>query len=150
MIKCIPILWQELMKIKTRVEDVTKSLDNRTVKAEKTNEFKKQLISNKRLREYFTEHPDEKEILINDLQKNDINKNKLLYKHLDFLPFYVLPQQILAMTMDQIKACTTGTQSIVFGSSNGSISKDRTLAGTLITGEAPAEVQDIFADPNTA
>ena len=91
MIKCIPILWQELMKIKTRVEDVTKSLDNRTVKAEKTNEFKKQLISNKRLRESFTEHPDEKEILINDLQKNDINKNKLLYKHLDFLPFYVLP-----------------------------------------------------------
>lgn len=41
MIKCIPILWQELVKIKTRVEDVTKGLDNKTVKAEKTNEFKK-------------------------------------------------------------------------------------------------------------
>ncbi len=72
MIKCIPILWQELVKIKTRVEDVTRGLDNKTVKAEKTNEFKKQLISNKRLKEYFNQHPEEKEILINDLAKNDI------------------------------------------------------------------------------
>jgi hypothetical protein len=41
MLKCIPILWQELMKIKTRVEDVVKTLDNKKVKDEKTNEFKK-------------------------------------------------------------------------------------------------------------
>lgn len=53
MIKCIPILWQELVKIKTRVEDVTRTLDNKTVKADKATEFKKQLVSNKRLKEYF-------------------------------------------------------------------------------------------------
>jgi hypothetical protein len=41
MLKCIPILWGELNKIKTRVEDVLKSLDNKTVKNEKINEFKK-------------------------------------------------------------------------------------------------------------
>jgi hypothetical protein len=41
MVKCIPILWHELLKIKTRVEDVTRTLDNKTVKLEKTNEFKK-------------------------------------------------------------------------------------------------------------
>lgn len=41
MLKCIPILWQELMKIKTRVEDVVKTLDNKKVKDYKTNEFKK-------------------------------------------------------------------------------------------------------------
>lgn len=41
MIKCIPVMWQELLKIKTRVEDVTRTLDNKTVKAEKVNEFKK-------------------------------------------------------------------------------------------------------------
>jgi ATP-dependent RNA helicase DDX56/DBP9 len=93
MIKCIPILWQELIKIKSRVEDVTRTLDNKTVKMEKTNEFKKQLVSNKRLREYFNQHPEEKEILINDLQKNDISsKNKVMYKHLNHLPFYVIPQ----------------------------------------------------------
>lgn len=62
-IKCVPILWQELMKIKTRVEDVTRSLDNKTVKMEKTNEFKRQLLSNKRLRDYFNDHPEEKEVL---------------------------------------------------------------------------------------
>lgn len=41
MLKCIPILWQDLSKIKTRVEDVVKSLDNKTVKDEKLIEFKK-------------------------------------------------------------------------------------------------------------
>lgn len=53
LIKCIPILWQEMIKIKARVEDVTRTLDSKTVKMEKTNEFKKQLISNGRLKEYF-------------------------------------------------------------------------------------------------
>ena len=87
MIKCIPILWQELVKIKTRVEDVIRTLDNKTVKTEKVNEFKKQLVSNKRLKEYFNQHPEEKEILINDLAKNDTySKNKHMYKHLSFLP----------------------------------------------------------------
>ena len=121
MIKCIPILWQELVKIKTRVEDVTRSLDNKTVKNEKTNEFKKQLITNKRLKEYFNQHPEEKEILINDLQKNDTNRNKILYKHLSHLPFYVIPSQILAQGWDDIKSCSTGTSSVLLGSTFGSL-----------------------------
>lgn len=86
MIKCIPILWQELVKIKSRVEDIIRTLDNKTVKTEKINEFKKQLVSNKRLKEYFNQHPEEKEILINDLAKNDTNKHAIMYKHLSFLP----------------------------------------------------------------
>lgn len=57
MLKCIPVMWQELTKIKTRVEDVTRTLDNKSVKQEKVNEFKKQLLSNKRLKEYFKENP---------------------------------------------------------------------------------------------
>jgi hypothetical protein len=93
-------MWQELIKIKSRVEDVTRTLDNKTVKMEKTNEFKKQLVSNKRLKEYFNQHPEEKEILLNDLQKNDTNKNIVMYKHLSHLPFYVIPNQVLALTLD--------------------------------------------------
>ena len=57
MLKCIPIIWPELIKIKTRVEDVIKTLDNKTVKNEKLVEFKKQLLSNQRLKDYFKEHP---------------------------------------------------------------------------------------------
>lgn len=91
MIKCVPILWQELVKIKSRVEDIIRTLDNKTVKTEKINEFKKQLVSNGRLKEYFNQHPEEKEILINDLQKNDTNKHAIMYKHLSFLPSYVIP-----------------------------------------------------------
>lgn len=81
------------MKIKTRVEDVLRTLDNKTVKSEKTVEFKKQLLSNKRLKEYFKEHPEEKEIILNDISKNDkLSKSTFMYKHLSYLPSYVLPQ----------------------------------------------------------
>ena len=152
MIKCIPILWQELVKIKTRVEDVIRTLDNKTVKTEKVNEFKKQLVSNKRLKEYFNQHPEEKEILINDLAKNDIySKNKHMYKHLSFLPQYVIPTQILATTIEEIMQCTTGTGSLISSGTTGDLSKDRTLVGTLITsGSQVTDVMDYFADPNTA
>ena len=99
MIKCIPVIWQELIKIKGRVEDVVKTLDSKKVKAERTNEFKKQLLSNKRLKEYFKAHPEEKEVLLNDIAKNDISaKDRFLFKHIGFLPSYVLPSQILAVT----------------------------------------------------
>ena len=151
MIKCIPMLWQELVKIKSRVEDILRTLDNKTVKTEKINEFKKQLISNKRLKEYFNQHPEEKEILINDLAKNDTNKHAIMYKHLSFLPPYVIPTQIMAITLDQIRNCTTGTLSSLPGTSSGSLTKDRTLTGTLITSGTPTDnVLDYFADPDTA
>ena len=45
-LKCVPIIWQELNKIKSRVEDVLRPLNTKTVKTEKLNEFKKQLLSN--------------------------------------------------------------------------------------------------------
>ena len=147
MIKCIPVMWQELLKIKGRVEDVTRSLDNKTVKTEKTNEFKKQLISNKRLKEYFAQHPEEKEILINDVQKSDVTRNAIMYKHLSHLPFYVIPQQIMPITIDQIRTCTTGIAAVMAGHASGSLSKDRTLTGTLITGAQVADPMEIFADP---
>lgn len=41
MMKCIPIMWSELTKIKTRVEDVFNTLNNKMVKNEKAVEFKK-------------------------------------------------------------------------------------------------------------
>ncbi len=76
-----------------------RALDNKTVKSEKTNEFKKQLLSNKRLKEYFKSNPEEKEILLNDITKNDkLSKYKFMFRHLSFLPSYVLPQQIMAAT----------------------------------------------------
>ena len=41
MMKCIPIMWADLIKVKSRVEDVLNSLNNKYVKQEKVNEFKK-------------------------------------------------------------------------------------------------------------
>lgn len=128
MLKCIPVLWQELMKIKTRVEDVVKTLDNKKVKEEKTNEFKKQLLTNKRLKDYFSNNPQEKEILLNDLAKSDTSqRDRFMFKHLGFLPSYALPQQVMAITPEQIQQCTVGTNSILsgIGSFSGILSSDK-------------------------
>lgn len=69
MMKCIPVLWTELNRLKSRVESIVNSLSNKTVQNEKVIEFKKQLVSNKSLKSYFAEHLEEKEILLNDIEK---------------------------------------------------------------------------------
>jgi len=56
-------------------------------------------VSNKSLKEYFKNNPAEKMILQNDIEKNRA-KDKNLFKHLDTLPFYVIPTEIMAITPD--------------------------------------------------
>ena len=97
MLKCLPVLWHELIKMKGRVEQVLNSLSNKRVRDEKLLEFKKQIVSNKSLKEYFKSNPSEKEILQNDIMKNQF-KDKNFFKHLDTLPFYCIPKEILAQT----------------------------------------------------
>jgi len=62
-------MWNELAGLKSRVEDILGQLQTKYIMQEKTNEVKQQLLSSKRLKEYFKDHPEEKEILKNDLQK---------------------------------------------------------------------------------
>ena len=52
-LKCIPIIWHEVVKLKARVEHVLNTLSTKRVKDEKLLEFKKQIVSNKSLKEYF-------------------------------------------------------------------------------------------------
>ena len=63
-------------------------------------EFKKQLVSNKRLREYFAENPQEKEILVNDIQKAHCKNDRYLFRSLDVMPDYVIPDEMIAVTRD--------------------------------------------------
>jgi len=70
MLKCLPVIWSDLYSLHTRIEDVLETLNAKRVKAEKLNEVKKQLLSSKRLKEYFKQNPKEKEILESDLKKN--------------------------------------------------------------------------------
>ena len=69
MLKCLPIIWPEISKSKSRVESVFNHLSNKAVQQQKVLEFKKQLVSNKALKEYFKQNPEEKEILTNDIKK---------------------------------------------------------------------------------
>ena len=53
MILCVPVLWAELKRLKSRVDTVLATLSNKNVMNEKTIEFKKQIVSNKSLKAYF-------------------------------------------------------------------------------------------------
>lgn len=67
MLKCVPILWHEVTKMKGRVDQVLANLSSKRVRDEKALEFKKQVVSNKSLKEYFKNHPTEKMVLQNDI-----------------------------------------------------------------------------------
>ena len=54
-------MWSELNRLKSRVETVIQTLSNTAVQNEKVIEFKKQMVSNKSLKSYFADHPDEKD-----------------------------------------------------------------------------------------
>jgi hypothetical protein len=66
-LKCIPIVWHEIVKMKGRVDQVLSTLSPKRVKEEKLLEFKKQVVSNKSLKEYFKNNPTEKMVLQNDI-----------------------------------------------------------------------------------
>jgi len=66
-LKCIPVIWHEVVKMKGRVEQVLATLSNKRVRDEKLLEFKKQILSNKSLKEYFKNNPTEKSVLQNDI-----------------------------------------------------------------------------------
>lgn len=100
--------------MKTRVEGVLNTLGNKRVKDEKLIEFKKQVLSNKSLKEYFKQNPSEKEILQNDIEKNSQHiKDKVLFRNLGTLPFYAVPKEIMATTPEQVALCTAGSGAYV-------------------------------------
>ena len=96
--QCLPILWYEVKKVKSRVENVLAGLSSKTVMRENNMEFKKQLVSNKSLKGYFKNHPKEKEILQNEIQRSAKLTSKILFKGLNFLPSYCIPNEIMATT----------------------------------------------------
>jgi len=96
-LKCLPIIWHEMVKMKGRVEEVLSNLSNKRVRDEKLLEFKKQVVSNKSLKEYFKHNPTEKVVLQNDIQKHSFH-DKILFKNLDTLPFYAVPKEFMATT----------------------------------------------------
>ncbi len=83
------------------------------------------MVSNKSLKAYFSEHPDEKEILINDIQKVAKRIDRYLFKNLDVMPFYLIPENIMAITEDEIAQCTVGSACIIPGQINHANSLSR-------------------------
>ena len=98
MMKCLPILWAELTRLKSRVESVINTLTSQNVQEEKENELQHQLVSNKSLKQYFEENPGEKEIQVNDTSLTAVKNDRFMFKNLDVMPSYVIPEAIMALT----------------------------------------------------
>lgn len=122
MFKCVPIVWHEVSRFKSRCESVLMSLNAKNVMREKTIEFKKQLVSNRSLKEYFKANPQEKDILIGDIEKaHKFRQSALLFKSLDIIPPYLVPTSIMAVTTESIGEVTIGNQTAVCGAMNSAV-----------------------------
>ena len=113
MLQCLPLMWQELARPKSRVEQVINMLSNKSVLQQKVLEFKKQLVSNKSLKEYFKSNPQEKEILMNDIVKAHSKHDKFLFRNLDVMPSYIIPEAMIAVTDEQMQTCTLGCENVM-------------------------------------
>ena len=58
-----------------------------------SNEIKKQILSSKKLKEYFNEHEEEKEILKSSIESE--YKYRYMHKSLDHVPSYLYPKSIV-------------------------------------------------------
>ena len=88
-------------------------LSNKSVLQQKVLEFKKQLVSNKSLKEYFKSNPQEKEILMNDIVKAHSKHDKYLFRNLDVMPSYIIPEAMIAVTDEQMQTCTLGCENVM-------------------------------------
>ena len=70
------------------------------------------MVSNRQLKDYFKDNPTEKDILVNDIQKAHCKNDRYLFKSLDVMPEYVIPEEMIAITPEQISMCTIGSHGI--------------------------------------
>lgn len=92
--QCLPIEWSEVNKLDGRVGDVLSSITGKTIRNHKQNEVKKQLLQSKKLRDYFKDNEQERDILRASLAEE--NKFKHQTKSLMSIPDYCRPKYIIA------------------------------------------------------
>lgn len=95
----LPINWLEVNKLKSRVDDIFCTLTAKKIKEYMSNEIKKQILNSKKLKEYFDEHEDEKEILRASVDSN--YKFRFLNNNLDFVPDYLMPESLIMSEIEK-------------------------------------------------
>jgi len=89
----LPVKKRILESFAYRIRDAIKSVTPKAIKAEKARELKKVILGSKKLKTYFEEHPQEKEILTKQLTKNKIDERR--FASLKILPDYLIPKESL-------------------------------------------------------
>ena len=89
----LPINWLELNKLKSRVDDIFCTLTSKKIKQYMSNEIKKQILNSKKLKEYFNDHEEEKDILRSSVESN--YKYRFMNNNLDYVPDYLMPKSLI-------------------------------------------------------
>ncbi len=89
----LPVKKHILESFRYRVNDALKSITSKVVKGEKAKELKKQILGSKKLKKYFADHPEEKEILNKNLSKYRSQENR--FADLKTIPDYLIPKESL-------------------------------------------------------
>ena len=84
-----------------RVRDAITSITHKAIKSEKAKELKRQILGNKKLKHYFEEHPQEKEILEKELSGK--RRDDRSFASLRVIPDYLLPKEPLLANPVEIK-----------------------------------------------
>jgi hypothetical protein len=54
-----------------------------------------------------------------------------MFRHLDTLPFYAIPKEIMAVTPEQISLCTAGSGAYIPTWTNQAVAEDKILKNSI-------------------
>lgn len=89
----LPVKRHILSNFEYRCTDALKSVTPKAIKNEKARELKRQILHSKKLKNYFEEHPQEKEILSKDMNKGKAPDYR--FAELRNIPDYLMPNESL-------------------------------------------------------
>lgn len=90
----LPVKQGEIENFRYRVSDVVRSITRKQIAKMKQIDFKKQLIKSKKLKGYFDEHKQERDMIVKDIEKSAQMVSKYAVKLNSTVPLYLLPEEM--------------------------------------------------------
>ncbi len=89
----MPLTQQEISGFEYRITNVVKAISKKQVKLARLIDFKRQILKSPSLEEYFKEHQNEKELIINHIRSMQQVLNKYAERLYEDIPDYLLPEK---------------------------------------------------------
>lgn len=91
--KEVPLSQEEIKGFEYRITNVVKAISKKQVKLARLIDFKRQILKSPSLEEYFKEHQNERELIINHIRQMQQVLNKYSERLYEDIPDYLLPEK---------------------------------------------------------